>query len=153
MHGHPVLNPLLLPPGAPMPDGWQAWTQEQALLIWLEALEAGQKPEPPPESARQALAEQGVGAIALDAVPGNLLPKNRLNRRIRELSEGLGEPEDHGAVVVWWLRPPAPHAAPTVNGKQWRENMDRDMGNTPVPEFESLIDPIWNAQRGRTLED
>ncbi|MFT5585549.1 MAG: hypothetical protein ACI9VR_003141 [Cognaticolwellia sp.] len=153
MHGHPVVNPLLLPPGAPMPDDWQAWTQAQELLIWLEALESGGKPAPPPESARQDLAKQGVGAVALDALPGNLLPKNRLNRRIRELSQGLGEPEDHGAVVIWWLRPPAPHAKPTVDGAQWRASADRSLGLTPVPEFESLIDPIWNAQQGRDLED
>ncbi|MED5369576.1 MAG: hypothetical protein VX899_01055 [Myxococcota bacterium] len=148
-HRKPVVNPLLLPPGAPKPQGWDDWMRAQPLLDWIRVLEGGQDPGPLPPGAVEALAAQGVGAIALDALPGSVMHRNRANRRVNALEAALGAGEDHGSVVIWWLRPPAPHVTPNLDGPAWRKATEHRLETTPRPPLDTLIDPTWNFLLGR----
>ena len=47
MHERPLVNPVLLPPGAETPPGWGPWLEDQALIRYLTAYEEGVWPDDP----------------------------------------------------------------------------------------------------------
>jgi len=146
-HGRDIVNPLLLPPGEAPPEAWQSWVKSQPLVEAIQALEHGEDPGAIGPDAVDALAEAGVGAIALDALPGSVLKGSQVIRNRQSLSKLLGDPEDHGCVLVWWVKPPRWQTAPMENGYAWRVEVEESYAASPIPELNTLIEPIWN--RGR----
>lgn len=155
-HNRPLVNPILLPPGRQPAHAWHVWMQEQPLIEWIDGIgrARGKVEGPLPQDAVQRAADAGLGAVALDAMPGSVLSRSTIERTIRSLSSELGPGTDYGSVVVWWLRSPtAPVPAPLEDGPAWRKQADARLTTTPKPDLNTLIDPIWNARLGAALED
>ena len=146
-HRRDIVNPLLLPPGEAPPQAWQDWVRSQDLVRAIQALEHGQAPDPVGPEAVEALAAEGVGAIALDALPGSVLKGSQVIRSRQQLQGLLGEPEDHGCVLIWWVRPPLWRTEPLEDGHGWRVAAEERYEASPVPELETFIEPVWNKER------
>jgi hypothetical protein len=150
MHGRPVVNPILRPPESPPPRAWQQWLLSQPIHSVSESLAADQ---PPPQTPglSNSLDAAGIGAVALDTGESSGLKSARLRRWREGLSALLGEPEDQGALLIWWIRPPTSEVAPPLSyrgvavetGQQWRSARDRDSNKRSSPSWESLIEPLW----------
>ena len=119
-HGRPLVNPLLLPPGARPPEAWKTWSDSQPLLSYLLAFEAGKWPADPGADAVRQLREAGVSALAVDAEPGALLSAAKISRYRAGLGKHLGPPIDLGCALVWWLDPRAAPPAGVPDGDGWR---------------------------------
>ncbi|MCP4804411.1 MAG: hypothetical protein GY913_01440 [Proteobacteria bacterium] len=144
-HGKAVVNPLMLPPGEHPPDEWMEWMDAQPLTMALKVLEGGDMPPEPGADAVRSLGEAGVGAIALDALPGSILKASQVIRNRQRLSKVLGDPEDHGCVLVWWVRPPMWATEPMEDGPQWRQAVQERYQQTGRPHLDTLIEPTWNS--------
>jgi hypothetical protein len=163
LHGRPIVNPLLLPPGAETPEEWIEFTTEQPALLALRDFEAGQFPTLSASSTK-ALQEVGISAIVVDAEPGGVLAtKGALNRfrtlRVesledgvvqlpsRSLSDQLGAPIDLGCALVWWLETEIEPPEAIEDGNAWREETRAWMVDHPAPDLDTLIEPTWNRLR------
>jgi hypothetical protein len=145
-HGQPMINGMLLPPGASPPEGWEAWMDAQPLLAWIRQAErGGTEPFPGPEAV-VALEAAGVGAIALDADPAGAMNP----RGVAELSErlvvGLGAYEDRGALLVWWLEAVAPPPVP-ADPTGWRAARENAVRAETPSERRTLIRPYRGAHQ------
>ena len=145
MHRRPVVNPVLLPPGAETPREWGRWLEDQALIRYLIAYEEGDWPPDPGPEAVRSLREAGVGVIAIDVEPGGPLTGGGMNRYRTGLTRHLGPPVDLGCALVWWLdpdtAPPAPHPDPEgfrAEAAAWKEAH-------PAPALDTLIQPTWDT--------
>ncbi len=121
-HGRPLVNPILLPPGARPPESWRAWSDEQPLLTYLLAFEAGKWPSDPGAEAVRQLRQAGVSALAVDAEPGALLSAAKIARYRAGLGKHLGQPIDLGCALVWWLDGHVAPPAGLADGDGWRED-------------------------------
>ncbi len=158
-HGNNVVNGILLPPGTRPPGPWKAWMDEEPLISWIMDLERRNPVSPPAPGAAESLVSQGVTAIAIDALPGSTLSEGKVNRYVLHLSRYLGDPEDYGAVIVWWLVEPTEeidtqglfifNGVQYEDGESWREAVTRISEATPTLELDSLIQPTWGAMRKR----
>ncbi|HJN72479.1 MAG TPA: hypothetical protein QGF58_00980 [Myxococcota bacterium] len=148
-HRRAIVNPLLLPPGEAPPEAWQDWVHSQPLVEAILELENGGNPGDPGPDAVRSLAEEGVGAIALDALPGSVMKGSQVIRSRQQLSKLLGDPEDHGCVLVWWVKPPRWQTEPVDNGHAWREGVEERYEETARPELNTLIEPVWNSRLGK----
>jgi len=147
MHGRPVVNPVLLPPGARPPDDWHDWSKSMPLMQYLGSLERGRSPDDPGAAAVESFREAGITVIALDVEPGASMRASRQNRIRAILGRHLGPPIDLGCALVWWLDPsiPAPPAHP--DGKAWRAEAEAWKEAHPAPELDVLIQPMWDDIR------
>lgn len=143
-HKRPLVNPVLLPPGAETPEAWTAWLAAQPLVAYLQAYEDGQWPEDPGPEAVRALREAGVGAIALDVEPGGPLTPGGINRYRAGLVRHFGEPADLGCVMVWWMDPDVPGPASIPDPEAWRASAIAWKQAHPAPTLDTLIQPIWD---------
>lgn len=147
MHGRPVVNPVLLPPGMRAPEAWDDWTRASELMDYLGRVERGSTPPDPGAAAIQAAQAAGIGAIALDVEPGHGLRESRQLRIRTILGQHLGPPIDLGCAWIWWLDPdtPAPvaHDAPD----RWRDTATEWKTRHPAPTLEVLIQPMWDQLR------
>ena len=163
LHGRPVWNPLLLPPGAESPNEWARFNDTQSTIAALREFESGAFPEITAEMLL-SLRDSGFSAIAVDAEPGGVLAtRGALNRfrslRVeniedgvirlpeRSLSDQLGTPIDLGCALVWWLESDVPAPEPHQDGEQWREEATEWLETHPAPELDTLIEPTWNRLR------
>ncbi|MCB9791699.1 MAG: hypothetical protein H6741_03140 [Alphaproteobacteria bacterium] len=142
-HGQPVVNPMLLPPGAELPHAWRRWMAEAPLMAYLETFEAGTWPPDPGAEAVRAAQEAGVAAIVVDATPNGVLTEGRQLRYLSGLRKHLGEPQDLGALYVWWLIPPAGPVAAPEDPEAWRRREKIRQLDAERPELETLIEPLW----------
>ena len=143
-HRKPVVNPMLLPPGADAPQEWDAWLREMTLIEGLLVAEKGRRLKDPGAEAVVQLREAGVGAIAIDALPGSTMKESRVVKLKAGLTQVLGEPEDHGAVLIWWVAPPLYRTEPLEDGERWRAEVEARYEDTVAPEMDTLIEPTWN---------
>ncbi len=143
-HRKALVNPMLLPPGAEAPGEWDAWLREMSLIQSLLVAEKGRALADPGPDAVVQLREAGVGAIAIDALPGSTLKTSRLVKLRAGLTRVLGEPEDHGCALVWWVAPPLYRTEPLEDGDRWRAGVEARYSQTPQPELDTLIEPTWN---------
>lgn len=147
MHGHPVVNPVLLPPGARPPDDWADWAAASPLMTYLSRIERGQPTEAPTEAERQAWVESGITVIALDVEPG-AGARPAVERRIRTaLTQHLGDPIDLGCANIWWLDPIATPPIGLEQGTDWRDEAAAWKKANPAPELDVLIQPMWDELR------
>jgi len=147
MHGRPVVNPVLLPPGMRPPEAWEDWSHESAMMQYLGRLERGRSPDDPGASAVRALQDAGVGAILLDMEPGQGMSHARENRVRAILGKHLGPPIDLGCAWVWWLDPDTPPPAAHPDPKAWRDAAAEWKQAHPAPELNLLIQPMWDSLR------
>lgn len=147
-HGRDIVNPLLLPPGEAPPEAWQEWVHGQPLIEAIQDLEHNETPTDPGADAVEELAALGVGAIVLDAYPGSVMKASQVLRSKQALSKLLGPPEDHGAVLIWWVQPPRWKTTPIEDGQAWRESTQERLEATPKPDLETFIEPVWNSRLG-----
>lgn len=148
-HRQAVVNPTLLPPGAQAPAEWKRLIDEEPLLAYLREFEDGAYPADPGAEAVRRLRSLGVAAIAVDAMPGSMLTEGRLNRYMTGVGKHLGMPEDHGAVLIWWISPPDERPTPMgiEAGRRWRAEQARWQTTHPAPDLDTLIEPTWDARR------
>ncbi len=138
-HGRPLVNPLLLPPGARPPERWRTWAQQSPLMRYLESFERGRSPEDPGAAAVRALRADGVSAIAVDAEPGAVLTRAELLRYRAGLGRHLGAPIDLGCALVWWLDTEAPAPRGVDDGDAWRAEAEAWKKLHPVPTLPTLM--------------
>lgn len=143
-HGRPLVNPVLLPPGAETPAPWSAWLDSQPLVAYLKAYEDGQWPDDPGPDAVRLLREAGVGAIVLDVEPGGPLTPGGINRYRTGLVRHFGEPADLGCAMVWWMDPDVAGPAPHPDPAGWRAAAIAWKQDHPAPLLDTLIQPIWD---------
>ncbi len=141
-HGKPMANPMLLPPGAMVPPAWNEWAHRDPLVGWLLDLEHDGA-----EAAPDGDPDERLAAVALDAFPGSTMPLPRIEQRITQISEHLGEPQDFGAVVVWWLHPPTEDLVPLQDGASWRRATKERLEGEAAPRVDSLMQAITNPYR------
>ncbi|MCB9758920.1 MAG: hypothetical protein H6739_03700 [Alphaproteobacteria bacterium] len=141
-HRRPMVNPMLLPPGAALPEGWRDWVAAQPLMVYLQSFEEGRYPPDPGPDAVRTMQEAGVAAIALDALPGSVITEGVVNRYVTGLGRHLGPPQDHGALFVWWLQPPTRAVTPLSDGAAWREAVHRRRVLNPPAPLDTLIEPL-----------
>lgn len=148
-HRQAIVNPTLLPPGTQAPAEWKRMIDEEPLLAYLREFEDGAYPADPGPEAVRRLRSLGVAAIAVDAMPGSMLTEGRLNRYMMGVGKHLGMPEDHGAVLIWWISPPEARPEPLglEAGRRWRAEQARWQTDHPAPELHTLIEPTWDARR------
>jgi hypothetical protein len=152
-HRRPLVNPVLLPPGAETPVAWSAWLDAQPLIAYLKAYEDGEWPEDPGPEAVRALREAGVGAIVLDVEPGGPLTPGGINRYRAGLVRHFGEPADLGCAMVWWMDPDVAGPDPHPDPKGWRAETISWKQAHPAPTLDTLIQPLWDKiqhQPGRS---
>ena len=147
MHGRPVVNPVLLPPGMRPPPEWDSWVQDSSMMQYLGRLERGRSPEDPGAAAVEALLETGIGAILVDTEPGHGLSEARQNRVRAVLGKHLGPPIDLGCAWVWWLDPDVPPPKAHADPVAWRKRAAAWKQNHPAPELPVLIQPMWDTIR------
>lgn len=147
IHGRPVVNPVLLPPGMRPPEAWDTWTRESAMMQYLGRLERGRAPEDPGAQAVQDLLDAGVGAIVVDVEPGHGMSAARQNRVRAILGKHLGPPVDLGCAHVWWLDPDVPGPAEIDDPGAWREAAVDWKTAHPAPDLPLLIQPMWDTVR------
>ncbi len=140
-HRRPMVNAILLPPGATPPTAWQDWMDEQPLLVAIAALEEGRWPDDPGAAAVEQLRDAGVAAIVLDTDPGAVLTPGGLARTRAGLSRMLGAPLDLGCALVWWLDADAPPPQPIDDGDAWRAEALRWKEAHPTDSLDTLISP------------
>lgn len=145
MHGRPLVNPVLLPPGAETPQGWGPWLEEQELIRYLTAYEEGVWPDDPGPDAVRALREAGVGVLAVDVEPGGPLTGGGMNRYRTGLTRHFGPPVDLGCALVWWLDPDVPPPAPHPDPEGFREAAAAWKAAHPAPTLDTLIQPTWDT--------
>lgn len=134
----PLVNPLLLPPGAQPPSDWKTWATQSPLMVYLDAFEHGQSPEDPGAEAVRALRRDGISAIAVDAEPDGVLTPSQITRYKAGIGRHLGPPIDIGCALVWWLDTTAsPPAA--VDGEAWRAAAARYQADHPAPTLNTLM--------------
>ncbi len=143
-HRRPVVNPMLLPPGADAPVAWDAWLRVMSLSEELLVAEKGRRLRDPATEAVVQLREAGVGAIAIDALPGSSMKESRRVKLQAGLTRVLGEPEDHGCALVWWVAPPLYRTWPLEDGERWRAEVQDRYEATSAPDLDTLIEPTWN---------
>ena len=147
MHGRPVVNPVLLPPGMRSPEAWDDWTRASSLMQYLGRVERGRTPPDPGAAAIQEAQAAGIGAIALDVEPGHGLRASRQLRVRTILGQHLGPPIDLGCAWIWWLDPDTPPPSGRDAPERWREDAARWKTHHPAPELEVLIQPMWDQLR------
>ncbi len=155
-HGRPLVNPVLLPPGAETPESWSAWLDAQPLVAYLKAHEDGQWPDDPGPDAVRALRDAGVGAIVLDVEPGGPLTPGGINRYRTGLVRHFGEPADLGCAMVWWMDPDVAGPDPHPDPEGWRASATAWKQAHPAPSLDTLIQPLWDKiqhQPGRLSSD
>ncbi len=150
-HRRPVVNPVLLPPGAEPPADWRRWSREQPFLAWVRRFEEGRWPADPGAEAIRDLRRAGVGAIAVDVEPGGALSPGGIHRYSAGLTRVLGPPVDLGCALLWWLDPdhPRPAGLDREAAEAWRAARAAALEADPVPALDTLITPAWNALRPR----
>lgn len=141
----PVVNPLGLPPGLSAPPAWLRWLETDPGMAFLRAVEDGGAPPAPGESARRALAAQGLHLIVVDADPTGPLTEGGLNRYRATVGAWLGPPVDLGCALVWAVDPSIPLPAPHPDGRGWRRA--RAAASTPPPALPTLIEPLFQASQ------
>lgn len=144
-HGRPLVNPVLLPPGARPPEDWSAWVESEPILRYIKAFEAGEWPEDPGADAVRSLRQQGVSVIAIDALPGGPLSSGGVNRYRSGLGRHFGAPRDLGCALAWWLDTDAPGPRGRADGDAWRATVAAAAAERPHPALETLIEPTWRA--------
>ncbi len=147
MHGRPVVNPVLLPPGMRAPEAWEVWVQSSALMEYLAKVERGRTPPDPGVEAIQEAQTAGIGAIALEVEPGHGLRASRQSRVRTILGQHLGPPIDLGCAWIWWLDPEVGAPSPLDDPETWREGATQWKTDHPAPALELLIQPMWDALR------
>ena len=143
-HGRPLVNPVMLPPGALPPEAWHAWLEDSSMLQSLLAFEAGEEAQDPGPAALSALHDAGVNAIVVDAEPGRMLTRGGVNRYEAGVGRFLGAPIDLGCALVWWLDPDAPAPTGLEDGDAWRDAARAWKSAHLTPELDSLIEPTWD---------
>ncbi len=118
--GCPLANELGIPPRASQPLEFRRWQDDLELRGWWRFLRATGRFESPPPAALEQLRQEGIAAVALDVTPGGYLSPHENQAIAALVAKGLGEPDDHGAVLLWWLAPPPSTPAPMENGAAWR---------------------------------
>lgn len=136
---HPLVAQTRLPSGAVEPAEWWAWAEASGYLHPARGEGAG----------AAALAEAGVGAVALDTTPGGYLHPRRydtVRRQLASLTRELGPPVDYGSVQVWWVTPPDPVPAALPDPDAWREARFRDLAaeNAALEDDDYAAMP-WNV--------
>ena len=150
IHGKDVANPILRPPESPPPKDWQAWLNAQPIRAYIEQMSRGEAITPTP-IVRESLLTSGIGAVALDTGASSGLKNARIRSWTASLTALFGEPEDQGALLIWWLNPPSDPEPPPIsyqgirleNGQQWRSARDRDSNRSREKWFHSRIEPLW----------
>lgn len=138
-HGRPIVNPLLLPPGASPPEAWRAWAQASPMMRYLERVERGKSPDDPGAAAVRALRNDGISAIALDAEPDAVLSAAELSRYRATLGRHLGPPVDLGCALVWWLDTESPAPTGVPDGAAWRAEALQWKKAHPAPDLSTLM--------------
>ncbi len=146
-HGRPMVNGMLLPPGASPPDGWEAWMEAQPLLAWIRQAEQGGTQPFPGQEAVWSLAAAGVGAIALDADPAGAMNPRGVAELSARLVAGLGPYDDRGALLVWWLEAGAVPPALPGDPEAWRAAREAAVRAESPSERRTLIRPYRGAHR------
>lgn len=144
-HRRPVVNPVLLPPGALAPPLWHHWRETEPLMIYLTELENGRSPGDPGGDAVRSFQAQGISAIAVDVEPGGVLTAGGINRYRAGLGRHLGPPIDLGCALVWWLDTTSPPPTGLEDGDIWRKEAAEWKEAHPAPELDTLIQPTWDA--------
>ena len=148
-HGRPVVNPVLLPPGAAMPEAWEPWVESQEMMRFLKAFEDGESPRQPGADAVEAFREAGVTAILADVEPGGVTSAGGINRYKAVLGRHLGPPIDLGCALVWWLDAEAPPPEALPEPDAWRVEAAEWKEAHPAPELDTLMAPTWDAVQRR----
>jgi len=148
-HRRPVVNPVLLPPGATMPEAWEPWVQAQPMMRFLKAFEDGEAADAPGADAVIALREAGVSAITADVEPGGVTTAGGVNRYRAVLGRHLGPPIDLGCALVWWLDDEAAPPVGLDDGDAWRVEAAAWKEAHPVPELDTLMQATWDAVQRR----
>ena len=138
-HGRPLVNPLLLPPGARPPAAWDTWTEGQPLMAFLKDFERGRWPADPGADAVRSLAAAGVSALVVDAEPNGALSATQLKRFQVGLGRTLGPPVDRGCALVGWIDPRAAPPAGLARGDDWRAAQVRAAAEAPPPALPTLM--------------
>ena len=144
-HRRAVVNPVLLPPGAKMPEGWEPWMEQTALMKWLRDFEAGEHPSDPGAIAVREARAAGVSVIAADVEPGGMSTAGGVNRYRAAVGKALGPPIDLGCALVWWLDTEAPAPNGLEDGDAWRAEVAAWKEAHPAPELDTLMQPTWDA--------
>ncbi len=144
-HERPVVNPVLLPPGAAMPAEWEPWVDEQPMMQFLKAFEDGESPGDPGADAVNAFREAGVTVILADVEPGGVTSAGGINRYRAVLGRYLGPPIDLGCALVWWLDTEAPPPEGLEDPDAWRVEAATWKEAHPAPELDTLMQPTWDA--------
>ena len=141
LYRRPMVNAVLLPPGATPPKAWLDWQQGQPLLQANAQLEEGHWPADPGAAAVQQLRDAGITAIILDTDPGAVQTRGGLNSSRAGLTKLLGPPIDLGCAMVWWLSTETAPPQGMADGDAWREQAWKYKQAHPQPEVDTLIKP------------
>jgi hypothetical protein len=147
MHGRPVVNPVLLPPGMRTPEAWETWAHASALMQYLGRVERGRTPPDPGAQTILDAQAAGIGAIVLDVEPGHGLRASRQSRVRTILGQHLGPPIDLGCAWIWWLDPDVAPPSPSDAPEAWRDDATQWKSDHPAPQLEVLIQPMWDQLR------
>lgn len=143
-HGRDMVNPLILPPGCPLPAGWQAWLESRALVQAIRLLDTGRWPETTGTLLVDDLRESGVTVVALDAEPdGAFLTEGSLQRYRTFLTANLGPPQDYGILLAWWLDPDEVAPPGIADGEAFRADLAAWKAGHPPVLPDTLIKPSW----------
>ena len=148
-HGRPMVNPIMLPPGAMPPDAWHAWLEDDPVMQALLDFESGGDAQAPGPGALERLREAGITAIVVDAEPGRMLTRGGVNRYEAGIGRHLGKPIDLGCVLVWWLDPDTEPPAGLEDGDGWRRAASDWKSTHPTPDLDSLIEPTWDRLQAK----
>ncbi len=116
----PLANELGVPPRASQPRAFRDWHERLALRGWWRFLRADGGVQPPPDGAWEQLERAGVAAVALDVTPGGFLSPEENHDLAERMSASLGLPDDYGAALVWWIRPPSRPVPSWEDAPAWR---------------------------------
>jgi hypothetical protein len=143
-HGRPLVNAILLPPGATPPAAWTTWLEASPGMRYLRAWEAGEQPADPGPAAILGLQRDGISAITVDVEPSPWATEGVLNRYRSGLGRHLGAPIDLGCALVWWFDPSAPAPKAHPNPDRWRLARSRSLP-TELP-LDTLIEPLGSGE-------
>ncbi|MCB9780052.1 MAG: hypothetical protein H6742_15915 [Alphaproteobacteria bacterium] len=141
LHRRPVVDAILLPPGAEPLAAWKDWMATTPAMAWIRAFEDGAWPDDPGAAAIEELRAAGIAAIVLDAEPGVVQTRGGLRRHRAGLQRTLGEPIDLGCALVWWLSTDEPPPVGIDDGDAWREAAQEWKQAHPTPALDTLISP------------
>jgi len=123
------------------------------MMQYLGRVERSRSPDDPGADAVHELLDAGVGAIVLDAEPGQGLSAARLNRARAIIGRHFGAPIDLGCALVWWLDPDVPAPEGTADGPSWRERAVEWKTRNPAPDLPVLIQPMWDTVRSEERKE